>query len=225
MGYIYETHVHSSEVSGCGQKKATRQVRHYKQKGYTGIIFTDHFINGYSNCPHNISWYDKMKFTASGYEIAKKEGDKCDLDVFFGWEFTIKGSDFLTYGLDLDFLFAFPDLDRYPIEKYSSVVRENGGFIIQAHPYKREYWIQNSFPVDYRLIDAVEVYNSSIPDIANEQALRFATEYNLPMIAGTDSHGRYDEFYCGIELHNKAESIFDIISAIKNKEAKLILPA
>ena len=224
MGYLYETHIHSSEVSGCAILTATGQVEHFKQKGYTGIIFTDHFINGYSNCPRNLSWYDKMKFTASGYEIAKKEGDKRGLDVFFGWEFTIKGSDFLTYGLDMDFLFAFPDLDRFPIEKYSAVVRENGGFIAQAHPYKDEYWIQNKLPADYRLIDAVEVYNSSIPDIANERALRFALKHNLPMQAGTDSHGRYEEFYSGIELHDKAVNIFDIINAVKNREAKLILP-
>jgi len=225
MGYKYETHIHSSEVSGCAIKKAARQVKYYKQMGYTGIIFTDHFINGYSNCPRNISWYDKMKFTASGYEIAKNEGDKCGLAVFFGWEFTINGSDFLTYGLDLDFLFAYPGLDRFPIEKYSATVRENGGFIAQAHPYKDEYWIQNKYPADFRLIDAVEVYNSSIPDRANEKAWAFAIKHNLPMIAGTDSHGRYEEFHSGIELSDKAENIYDIIGAIRSKEAKLILPA
>ena len=224
-GFKYETHIHSSEVSGCAKKTAARQVKHFKQKGYTGIVFTDHFINGYSNCPRNLSWYDKMKFTASGYEIAKNEGDKCGLDVFFGWEFTIKGSDFLTYGLDLDFLFAFPDLDRFPIEKYSTVIRENGGFIAQAHPYKDDYWIQFKFPVDYRLIDAVEVYNSSIPDMANEKALRFAMKHNLPMQAGTDSHGRHEEFCSGIELPKKAKNIFDIINAIKDRDVKLILPA
>ena len=117
MEFLYETHMHSSEVSACSIRNAVSQVRFYKDRGYTGIILTDHFTNGYTHCPRNISWYDKMKFTMSGYEKAKKEGDLIGLDVFFGWEFTIKGSDFLTYGLGFDFLLAYPDLDRLSIDK------------------------------------------------------------------------------------------------------------
>ena len=165
-----------------------------------------------------------MIFTVSGYENAKKEGDICGLDVFFGWEYTIKGSDFLTYGLDLDFLLTHPDLDKLPIDKYSRIVRENGGFIAQAHPYKDDYYVEYKFPVDHRYLDAVEVFNSSVSDITNEKAFIFAEKYDLPMLAGTDSHGRPNQFYSGIELDNKAENIYDIINAIKNHEVKMILP-
>ena len=224
MGFLYETHMHSSEVSGCAVKKAVRQVQTYKQKGYTGIIFTDHFTNGFSNCPSYLSWYDKMKFTVSGYEKAKVEGDKCGLDVFFGWEFTIRGSDFLTYGLDFDFLIAYPDLDRLSLEEYSRIVRSHGGFLAQAHPYKSDYYVEYKFPVDPSFVDAIEVFNSSVSDAANEKALLFALKHDIPMQAGTDSHGRYNEFYSGIELNDRAESIFDIIDAIKARKACLILP-
>ena len=222
MRYLYETHMHSSEVSACARRPAALQVRYYKQLGYTGIIMTDHFTNGFSNCPSHIPWKEKMDFIKSGYDIAKVEGDKCGLDVFFGWEYTIKGSDFLTYGLDMEFLLAHPDIDYLSIEDYSAIVRENGGFLAQAHPYRDDYFVLHKFPVNHRLIDAVEVYNSSIPEHNNKKAFEFAEKYNLPKIAGTDSHGRHNEYHHGIELNKKANNIQDIIDAITTREIKLI---
>ena len=224
MGYKYETHMHTSEVSACGRLPAKSQVQAYKKKGYTGIIMTDHFINGLTTCPHYLSWEEKMVFIMSGYEAAKKEGDKCNLDVFFGWEFTIRGSDFLTYGLDLDFLLAYPGLDKFPIDKYSDVVRDNGGFLAQAHPFKDDYYIEYKFPVDCKYVDAIEVHNSNIPNSTNKKAMEFAIANNLPMQAGTDSHGRSGMFPSGVELQEKAESIFDIFNAIKARNVTLMLP-
>ena len=224
MEFLYETHMHSSEVSACAIKTAVSQVRYYKDNGYTGIILTDHFTNGFTNCPRRASWYDKMKFTMSGYEKAKKEGDLRGLDVFFGWEFTIRGSDFLTYGLDFDFLIAHPNLDRLPIEKYSAIVRSNGGFLAQAHPFKDAYYVEYKYPVAPQFVDAIEVFNSAISNSENEKALAFAKKHNLPMQAGTDSHGARKERLSGISLPSKANSIFDIIEAIKNRTAKLSLP-
>ena len=222
MEYLYETHLHTSEVSACAVNTAAQQVDVYKRKGYTGIIVTDHFINGYTTCPKNLPWEEKMRFFASGYEEAKKAGDKVGLDVFFGWEFTIKGADFLTYGLDLDFLIAHPRLDRMRIEDYSDLVRKSGGYIAQAHPYRDAYYIEHNHPVRPHLIDGVEVYNSYDSESVNSRAYAFALDNNLPMQSGTDSHGRVDRWYRGIVLEEKAESIHDIIDAIKAKKVKLV---
>ena len=221
MGFLYETHMHTAEVSACAVKYAAQQVAAYKNLGYTGVIITDHFVNGYTTCPKEFSWDEKMRFFATGYEEAKKMGDKIGLDVFFGWEFTIKGSDFLTYGLDLDFLLAHPDLDRLSIGGYSALVRKSGGFLAQAHPYRDEYYIENKYPVAPHFIDAVEVYNVMDRRTANDKALAFANKNNLPVQAGTDAHGRGNTDYSGIMLKERAESIFDIIDAIKSGEAEI----
>jgi len=186
------------------------------------VIFTDHFIKGYTTCPKNLPWNKKMEFFASGYKKAKKAGDMYDLDVFFGWEFTIRGADFLTYGLDIDFLLANPGLDMLEIGKYSRLVRENGGFLAQAHPYRDEHYIEHPFPVEPYYMDAVEVFNSMDKDYSNAQALEFARKNDLPFQAGSDSHGRGHTFYSGIKLRQKAKSIFDIIDAIKGKSVTLI---
>jgi len=222
MEYLYETHMHTAEVSGCALNSAFRQVLDYKKRGYTGIIITDHFVNGYSRCPKHLSWEKKMVFTLKGYAEAKKAGDKHGLDVFPGWEFTIKGSDFLTYGLDMDFLLVNTGLDKLNIEKYSELIRNNGGYIAQAHPYRDQYYIEHKYPVDPGLIDGVEVFNSEDRPVANTKALEFAQKNNLPMQAGTDSHGRGNHNFSGIALKQRAKSIQDIIDAIKSNQVRLL---
>jgi len=214
--------MHTSEVSACAGSTAAQQVHSYKQNGYTGIIITDHFTNGYSTCPKEKPWDIQMKHFFKGYEIAKKAGDECGLDVFFGWEYTIDGSDFLTYGLDLNFLLAHPNFDTLPIEEYSALVRNCGGYLAQAHPYRDAYYIKNKFPVESYLIDAIEVYNSMDTDSSNNKAYEFAKRNNLPVQAGSDSHHTRHARYSGIKLADKAKDIFDIIDAILAGKVTLI---
>ena len=141
--YLYETHMHTSEVSACANSTAVEQVCAYHNRGYAGIIVTDHFINGYSTCPTNLPWAQKMEHIVSGYESAKTAGEHCGLAVFLGWEFRIRGADFLTYGLDLDFLLAHPGLDQLEIEAYSALVRASGGYLAQAHPFRDACYIEH----------------------------------------------------------------------------------
>ena len=225
MEYLYETHMHTSEVSACADSSAAEQVSTYLKMGYTGIIVTDHFINGYSTCPKKLAWDKKMEHILTGYVEAKKAGDQCGLDVFLGWEFTINGLDFLTYGLDLEFLISNPDLDKLGLESYSALVRKCGGYLAQAHPYREAWYIESGFPVSHLLVDGIEVYNPMDSEEHNAMALAYAKLHNLPEQAGSDSHHKDTPVLGGIKLQKKAESIFDIIEAIKNREvttAKII---
>jgi len=222
MGFLYETHMHTSQVSACATSTAAEQVRAYKEKGYTGVIITDHFINGYSTCTQYAPWEAKMRHIVSGFEAAKKEGDRCGLDVFLGWEYTIKGTDFLTYGLGLDFLLAHPDVDKLTAEAYSELVHKCGGYIAQAHPYRVAWYIENCFPADWRLLDGVEIFNAMDSSESNEKARKFAKQHNLPVQAGSDSHSVRHPRYSGVALSEKAKDIFDIIEAIKGGKVDLI---
>jgi len=222
MDYLYETHTHTSEVSACAGSTAAEQVQAYKKMGYSGIIVTDHFVNGYSTCPKEASWDIQMKHFHKGYENAKAAGDECGLDVFFGWEYTIRGSDFLTYGLDLGFLLAHPHFDILSIEKYSALVRDCGGFLAQAHPYRDAWYVENKFPVESSLVDAFEVFNSMDSDASNKKAYEFAKRNNVPIQAGSDSHHIRHARYSGIKMAEKAKNVFDIIDAITERKIELI---
>jgi len=222
LGFLYETHMHTSEVSGCASSPAAHQIVAYKNKGYTGVIITDHFINGYNNCPRNLSWDTKMRYFVLGYKEAKKAGKKYGVDVFLGWEFTVKGADFLTYGLDLEFLFDNPHCDKLGIEAYSKLVRRSGGYLAQAHPYRDEYYIEHNYPVAPHLIDGIEVYNAMDKSLSNAKALAYAKNHNIPMQAGTDSHSIRNTHYSGILLEKKADCIQDIIRAIMTRKATIV---
>lgn len=218
--------MHTSESSDCGQSTAIEQVRAYKKAGYAGIIITDHFLNGNSSCPRGLQWQDAMRYVCAGYAAAKVEGDKLGIDVFFGWEFggrgKEQGTELLTYGLDISFLLAHPGLDSMPHAQYCQLVRESGGFIAQAHPYRARSYIANPMPVSPSLVDALEVYNGGDQAEANSRALEFAKTHNMPMQAGSDSHSALGVKRCGIRLASKASTIFDIIRAIKGFEVELV---
>jgi hypothetical protein len=220
--YYYETHMHTSEVSSCAGSSAEEQVYSYKKRGYTGVIITDHFINGNSTCPKGLPWDRKMKHFVSGYVKAKEAGEKYGLDVFLGWEFTIRGSDFLTYGLDVDFLIKNPNLDKLAIEDYSMLVRDSGGYLAQAHPFRDEWYIEHKRPVEPSLLDGVEIHNSMDSGKNNAKARELAKQHDLPVQAGSDSHNIFHSRYSGIKLGSKADSIFDIINAIKTSAVGLI---
>jgi len=219
--YLYETHVHTYPASACAVVSPEEVVRYYKSKNYTGAIITDHFFNGNSGCPRNIPWENQVKFFAEGYNRAKREGEKCDFDVFFGLEYSFQGTDFLVYGLSIQYLIGNPGFDKLEMPEFSAAVRGAGGYLAQAHPFRTAYWIANPQPADPSLIDGIEVHNSTMPDKVNKKALDYAEKYNLAKQAGSDAHDIHLRKPSGIFLKKRAENIFDIINEIKWKQVEL----
>ena len=48
MGYLYETHLHTCEASKCGRVHGEDYISYMMDKGYSGMIVTDHFFTGNS---------------------------------------------------------------------------------------------------------------------------------------------------------------------------------
>jgi hypothetical protein len=219
--FLYETHLHTYPTSACAGVSPEEHVRYYKKKGYTGAIVTDHFFNGNSGCPLNLPWENKVKFFAEGYERARREGEKLDFDVFFGLEYSYEGTDFLVYGLTPQFIMGYENFDKLNMAEFSAAVRGAGAYLAQAHPFRTAYWISNPQPADPSLIDGVEVHNSSMSERVNKQALEYAIRHNLPQQSGSDAHDSLRN-PAGISMKKRAENIFDIIDAIKNREVVLL---
>ena len=221
--YLYDTHVHTHPVSACATSTPEEQVIAYKNRGYSGIILTDHFSAGYFSTKMK-KWSDTVDFVFSGYERAKLLGDEVGLDVFFGLEYTTEGLDFLTYGIDKRFLLQNPCLGRgVTIEQYSRLVRKYGGYLAQAHPFRTAFWISNPRCASPELIDGIEAINTSDSSETNRQALLYAKKAGLPIQSGSDSHdARLPYDVGGIKLSQKAENIFDIVSAIKTFRVRLL---
>lgn len=213
--FKYETHLHTSEVSKCAVSGACELVNAYIDAGYAGIVVTDHFINGNTTVPGNLPWKEQVDLFCLGYENALREANNKNFQVFFGWEYSYNGADFLTYGLDKTFLIENPDVVTIDIERYFCTVHRNNGFIIHAHPFRQAPYIK-SIVLYPQYIDAVEVHNGAHTDPEFDyQAKVYAGAYGLPETSGSDTHHVSGINGGGMAFDHRLESIEDLIGSIR----------
>ncbi len=221
-GYKYELHTHTREVSRCGAISAVDLVRFYKKMGFSGLCITDHFFNGNTVVPHNLSWEERVNLFCVGYETAREEGKKVGIDVFFGWEYSYHGTDFLTYGLDKEWLLGHPEVLDLRVSEYLDLVRSEGGFVVHAHPFRESGYIEMIRLIP-RKVDGVEVVNASRYDFENERAKEYAQVYGLLEVAGSDNHRGYQERLGGVCLEKPVQSLQELIDAIRDKRAEVFV--
>lgn len=225
MGYRYETHMHTKEASACSSSTGAEMARAHKEAGYTGIFITDHFFNGNSGVPRDLPWHKRVEIFCSGYENAKAEGDKIGLQVFFGFEFTYQDAEFLVYNLDKQWLLEHEDIDKVPPTKAIAMMHEDGGFVIQAHPF-RERWYVDHFQLFPRIIDGVEAINASHQGEEgrkmNDRAFAFANMFDLPVTSGSDSHHTHSLFGGGVELEEPIQKPMDYLDALRAGKLTLL---
>lgn len=214
--YSFETHMHTSEASACALSSARSMARFYKNLGYRGIIVTDHFFNGNTSIPSHLPWEQRVSLFYRGFENAKSEGDSIGLQVYFGWEYCYHGTEFLTYGLSKDWLLAHPEVMNWGVEEYLTRAREDGGFVIHAHPFREAPYIWNTrlFP---NHVDAVEVINIRNPDTAFDQrAYNYAREHSLVMTSGSDAHDTETLPGGGIRFEKDIMSMEEFIETVRS---------
>lgn len=218
--YLYETHCHTSEVSKCGKLTAAEMVDWYHGLGYTGVTITDHFFNGNCAVPKHQPWEARVEQFLTGYENAKVRGEELGMDILLGWEFTVLGTDFLTYGLDAAWLYRNPYCDQIRASDYANLVHADGGYIIQAHPFREANYIE-MIRLLPRHCDAVEVFNACRKDFENQMAEQYAANYGLPRFVGTDNHRGERERYAAVELPARTTDSGALVRMVIAGEAKL----
>lgn len=220
--YYYELHMHTSDTSRCGRSPAADMVAAYKQKGFTGVVVTDHLMNVQSHAEPETDWNRRVEKQLAGYYAALEAGEKLGLTVYCGWELTYQDNaeDYLTLGLSSQFLYDHPWLERYDIEKYRDAVHAAGGILVRAHPYRRAWYIKKPYVEREGIADAIEVFNGgNSSQEENDMALAYAQKHNMPMTGGSDAH-HVDETARGyIALEKKAESYAELCEAIRTGKA------
>lgn len=226
--YFYEIHLHTAETSRCGRCPAAEMVRDYKERGFSGVVITDHFVNGNSYaarwCSPELSWKERMDVFVKGYNEAAKAGKEYGIDVWFGWEYTYLGTgeDYLILSTKPEQLYTdFVDCDKLDIESFCAKVHAAGGFIVRAHPYREaEYMKVMCIERPGLDIDAVEGYNAgNEKELYNERAVAFAKRENKPITAGSDTHNTSTnaQYYIGFE--KKAADIRELCDMIRQGKA------
>ncbi|HKM34257.1 MAG TPA: PHP domain-containing protein [Lachnospiraceae bacterium] len=226
--YAYETHLHTNKASACGRSTPEEMAYACKEAGYTGIFVTEHFFYGNTSIDRELSWKEWVQGYCQSYELAKRTGDEIGLQVFFGWEASYQGTDFLVYGLDQEWLIAHPQIRDASIEEQYALVHADGGMVIHAHPFREEFYIPEIrlFP---EYVDGVETLNAShVPKYGpqvggsfDRQAEAYAQKYNFPQTAGSDIHS-VDLLGGGMAFQNKLNNIQDYMQAVKNRSGMLL---
>ena len=216
--YKYETHLHTSPVSGCAIASAEETVKCYKELGYDGIFITNHFPDVDNS---ERTYEEKVNFYFSDYEKALELSKTVGIKVFCGVETTYGGSDFLVYGLSKEWFLAHPEIMNMRQSDKLTLMREDGALIVQAHPF-REAWYIDHIRLFPRHVDGVEIMNANRPDEENNLAKIYCQHYGLIEFAGSDNHSAskqnklfgvcFDEPICSVE---------DFIEKAKNRKAQV----
>lgn len=227
--YLYETHLHTSQGSACGKNTGREMALAAKEYGYTGIFVTDHFFYGNTAVDRSLPWHEWVDKFCEGYFDAKRCGDEIGLQVFFGWESCYNAMEFLIYGLSPEWLKSHPDIRDCSVREQYEMIHKDGGLIIQAHPFREDYYIEKQiqYPND---VDGVEVLNISNgirmkcglnACLWDDMALQYAKAHNLHITAGSDVH-TVNMLGCGMGFEEKLETADSFINAVLNDSGILL---
>lgn len=224
--FLYEMHCHTLPCSACGGIQPEELVRGMKAAGYAGMVLTDHFYHGNTGIRRNLPWADFVAAYEESYLRAKAVGDQIDFDVLFGLEEGIGGGkEVLLYGITPRFVYDHPEMRDCDLAHLSHIVRQAGGLIYQAHPFRvRDYIAKPWEPLPAEYFDGAEIYNACNPPLDNLRAVNWAKETGLPAIAGSDRHymGHCENF--GIAVPHRLRTGAELVQVLRNEEYELHIP-
>lgn len=202
----FDMHCHTKEGSIDGHSSIEETISLLKEKGYNGMLITDH--NSYKAYRH---WKKNLK----GIKYT-------DFVVLKGIEYdTIDCGHILVilpHGVSVPIL----ELRGLPVAILIELVHHFGGILGPAHPCGEKYLsITNTkrgrkFEEIIEKFDFVEGFNACESGFSNHKARALAQKYNKPCFGGSDSH-RADCVGLGYtEIDASIENETDLITAVHN---------
>ena len=223
--YKYEMHLHTNTCSACGASSGEEMVMAAKEKGYTGIVITNHFYHGNTAINRKIPWKEFVEAYRDDYLAAKKAGEKYGVEVIFGIEEGYGGGkETLIYGISPELLIETPEFLNMTIAEMSKFVRENNGFIVAAHPFRtRDYIAEPRKEPDATLFDALETYNYGNSFEDNDLAEQFCKKAGLLRTSGGDVHSADGIGKAGLTFYERITNSEQLVNALKEGKYKLII--
>lgn len=213
MGYLYETHSHTCEASACGKVHGEDYISYMMDKGYSGMIITDHFFNGNTCVPEDLPWKERVEIYCSGYERALKAAEGKDFNVMFGVEINYWKDEYLLYGIDKEWLINNEGIMRMTRHELKDAIHKAGGAVVCAHPFReRDYY--EDIKLAPTASDGIEVYNAANTPNMNALAFEYCTKLGQTMTSGSDIHYFYDGDMGGMLFEHRIDSVKDYVKAI-----------
>lgn len=195
---LFDLHAHSSGISTCCKADAPQILETAKQKGIDGVVLTNHYHKDYIRVTGETVLHFVDRYIEE-YHYAREWGESIGVKVFYGIEVTMEYNIYvhmLVYGVDTDFLKRHSNLWDLSQKELYQTVKEEGGVLVQAHPFRNGTTV-----ADTRYLDGVEInchpkYNNSYAAELEE----IAKENNLIVTCGGDYHNDDYRPECGMYL-------------------------
>ncbi len=173
-----DMHCHTKEGSPDGKVSLLDEIQILKEKGYDGMVITDH--DSYKGC----------RYYRSLPKSQKVEG----FTVLYGIEYdTIDGGHMLIImpdGIGPRLL----EIRGLPVGVLVEIVHHYGGIIGPAHPCGEKFlsiFSTGVFRYSKSIIkrfDFIENHNACEEEESNQAARRLARKYRIPGVGGSDAH-------------------------------------
>lgn len=214
--YRYETHCHTAISSACASMSEEDVVKLFTANGYTGVFITDHFLNGNTTVNArmpNATYEEKIEEFVKSYRAVKKAAEG-KLDVFFGFEVSYLGTDFLLYGYDEESLKKVPEIVEMDFTSLARFCKEQDILAVHAHPFREANYIDHIRL--YPGIEGVEVLNAARDERTNRLAKVYADEYEkVVQTGGSDVHHVNQKMLSGMEFEEKITSVRHFINLLR----------
>ncbi len=213
--YRYDTHVHTSPVSTCGDFSPEETVVKYAALGFDGFVLTNHFTP--LNASNHASLSDFVSYYLNDYEKAVEYGKKHTINVMLGLEirFPENNNDYLVYGIDTDDVYRAAEYLHTDYKTFYRKFKNDRNIIIQAHPLRSSVTLCD---LDY--VDGIEVFNMHPGHNAKiSLAAKIAKENpHLLVTGGTDFHHDGHEGLCATCTATKITDSLAIAELIKSRD-------
>lgn len=214
--FLYETHCHTQITSACARATAEEIVQGYLKNGYTGVFITDHFVNGNARVKYekpDSSYEEKITEFVKGYQAVKQAAKGTGLDVFFGLEYSYKGTDVLAYGFEESDLYELPEEERTNMRKFIEYANGKGWMTAQAHPFREASYIDHIrlFPGS----ECVESFNANREELCNKLGDFYADAYGKRKIGGSDLHAITQKLLSGVALEKRVKNVQEFMEEIR----------
>lgn len=218
--YKYELHCHTAETSKCASAKAEDVIKTYKEKGYDGVVITDHYSAHTFFGKHFFSPQKSIDTFLKGYNEAKKYADE-NFTVLLGMELRYYATinDFLVFGITEDFLKNSGNLLAKSLKNFFKLADSYAYLVIEAHPCRIF-----RHRADIRYIHGCEIYNGKgTKDKENAKAEKWAKESKFSICtSGSDFHSVTHTDFGGIETDEQIKTNEDLLRILKSGNFRLI---
>ena len=208
--YRIELHAHTTPASSCSNLKPEELVQLYHEKGYDGLVITNH----YDPDKLSLGKVEAVAMLLRDFQAAKKAAKKYGMQVYLGTELRFRENmnDYLIYGVDEDLLGIFYDYIPTDVVTFRKEVTLPNSVFLQAHPFRSGMVLCAA-----ELLDGMECLNlHPWHNSAVGLATQYAYQKDLAIkITGSDCHDMGNHGLTALRCKVLPEDSFQLAQILK----------